>query len=110
MRTFLLQTSILDRMCASLCEAVTSSRDSQEMLERLEHANLFVDPLDDVRGWYRYHQLFADVLNQRLRHEQPELVSGLHRKASEWFEGQGSVRRCDTARAARSGPGVGRSV
>ena len=88
-RTFLLQTSILDRMCSSLCEAVTGRFDSQEILERLEHANLFLDPLDDVRGWYRYHQLFADVLNQRLRHEDPDLVSGLHRKASAWFEGQG---------------------
>jgi ATP/maltotriose-dependent transcriptional regulator MalT len=88
-RIFLLHTSILDRMCAPLCEAVTNNRDSQEILERVEHANLFLDPLDDVRGWYRYHQLFADVLNQRLRHERPDLVSGLHHKASAWFEGQG---------------------
>jgi len=88
-RIFLLHTSILDRMCAPLCEAVTSNRDSQEILERVEHANLFLDPLDDVRGWYRYHQLFADVLNQRLRHEHPDLVSGLHQKASAWFEGRG---------------------
>ena len=88
-RTFLFQTSILDRMCSSLCEAVTGNSDSQEILERLEHANLFLNPLDDVRGWYRYHQLFGDVLNQRLRHEHPDLVSGLHRKASAWFEGQG---------------------
>ena len=72
-RTFLLNTSILDRMCASLCEAVTGNRNSQEILERAEHAHLFLDPLDDVRGWYRYHQLFADVLNQRLRHEHPDL-------------------------------------
>ena len=91
LRAFLLQTSVLDRMCASLCEAVTSRADSQDLLEGLEHANLFVDPLDEVRGWYRYHQLFADVLQQRLGHEQPEIVSELQRKASEWFEGQGFV-------------------
>lgn len=91
LRAFLLHTSVLDRMCASLCQAVTSRSDSQEVLEGLEHNNLFVDPLDDSRGWYRYHQLFADVLKQRLGHEQPELVHELERKASEWFEGQGLV-------------------
>ena len=90
-RTFLLHTSILDRMCSSLCEAVTGHIDSQEILEGLEHGNLFLNPMDDVRGWYRYHQLFGDVLNQRLRHEDPDLVSGLHRKASAWFEGQGLI-------------------
>ena len=90
-RTFLLRTSILDRMCASLCEAVTGDRHSQDALERIEHANLFMDPLDDVRTWYRYHQLFADVLNQRLQHEHPELVSGLHRTASDWYASHGLV-------------------
>lgn len=86
LRAFLLETSVLDRMCASLCQAVTSRKDSQEILERLERANLFVNPLDDVRGWYRYHHLFADVLNQRLRNERSDDVPELHRKASEWFE------------------------
>jgi LuxR family maltose regulon positive regulatory protein len=88
-RAFLLKTSILDRMCASLCDAVTGDHDSQQILEGIERANLFMDPLDDVRGWYRYHQLFADVLNQRLRHEQPQLVPGLHRSASVWLADQG---------------------
>src|SRR5215210_7081002 len=74
LRSFLLTTSVLDRMCASLCEALTDDPDSQSVLERVEHANLFLDPLDDVRDWYRYHQLFADVLNQRLRHEHPHIV------------------------------------
>jgi LuxR family transcriptional regulator, maltose regulon positive regulatory protein len=89
LRAFLLDTSVLDRMCASLCEEVTSRHDSQDVLEGLEHANLFVDPMDDVRGWYRYHQLFGDVLNQRLRHEQPGRVSELHRRASIWYERHG---------------------
>jgi LuxR family transcriptional regulator, maltose regulon positive regulatory protein len=89
MRAFLLDTSVLDRMCASLCEEITSRHDSQDILESLEHANLFVDPLDEVRGWYRYHQLFADVLNQRLRHEQPGRASELHRSASAWYDRHG---------------------
>jgi LuxR family transcriptional regulator, maltose regulon positive regulatory protein len=88
-RTFLLTTSILDRMCSSLCEVVTGNCDSQEILERLERANLFLNPLDDVRDWYCYHQLFADVLYRRLQQEHPDLISGLHRKASAWFEGRG---------------------
>lgn len=88
-RTFLLRTSILDRMCASLCEAVTGDRHSQDVLEQIEHANLFMDPLDDVRTWYRYHQLFADALNQRLHHDHPELVPELHRTASAWYAGRG---------------------
>jgi LuxR family transcriptional regulator, maltose regulon positive regulatory protein len=108
-RTFLLNTSILDRMCSSLCEAVTGNRDSQEILERLEHANLFLNPLDDVRDWYRYHQLFADVLYHRLQQEHPDLVSGLHRRASAWFEGRGLMLEAiphalaghDLARAVR---------
>ena len=73
-RDFLLATSVLDRMCASLCAALTSRRDSQDILEALEHANLFVDPLDDDRRWYRYHRLFADVLNQRLYREDAAIV------------------------------------
>ena len=89
LRTFLLTTSVLDRMCASLCEALTDDPESQSVLERVEHANLFLDPLDDVREWYRYHQLFADVLNQRLRHEHLDMVPVLHQKASDWFEGRG---------------------
>jgi LuxR family transcriptional regulator, maltose regulon positive regulatory protein len=117
-RTFLLNTSILDRMCASLCEAVTGSRDSQEILERLERANLFLDPLDDVRGWYRYHQLFADVLNQRLLHEHADLVSGLHQTASAWFEGRGlmldsiphALASHDFARAVRLIESAGMAV
>jgi LuxR family transcriptional regulator, maltose regulon positive regulatory protein len=88
LRTFLLQTSILDRMCAPLCNAVTGHTDGQTTLERLEHANLFVIPLDDERRWYRYHHLFADVLRQRLRQEHPDLVWALHHRASGWFEQQ----------------------
>jgi LuxR family maltose regulon positive regulatory protein len=117
-RAFLLQTSILDRMCASLCVAITARRDSQNILEALEHANLFVDPLDDDRRWYRYHRLFADVLQQRLHHEQPDMVAVLQRKAGAWFEAQGLVQEAiqyalrsrETDRAARLIESIGVTV
>jgi LuxR family maltose regulon positive regulatory protein len=89
LRTFLLQTSILDRMCGPLCDAVTSRDGGQETLEYLEHANLFVIPLDEERRWYRYHHLFTDVLRQRLRETDDDLLPELHRRASVWFEQQG---------------------
>ena len=81
-QSFLLHTCILDRMNGSLANAVTELSDGQVMLERLEHANLFVVSLDDKRGWYRYHQLFAEVLRGRLQQIQPELIPDLHRRAS----------------------------
>jgi LuxR family maltose regulon positive regulatory protein len=88
LRTFLLETSILDRMCGPLCGVVASGENAQEILEHLEHSNLFVIPLDDERRWYRYHHLFADVLRQRLHQVCPDLVPELHRRASGWFERQ----------------------
>jgi LuxR family maltose regulon positive regulatory protein len=84
-RRFLLQTSILDRMTAELCEMVTGQRASGLMLERLERANLFVVALDDRRHWYRYHHLFAEVLRVRLHAEHPDQVGVLHLRASDWF-------------------------
>ena len=88
-RRFLVQTSILDRMSADLCEMVTEQRASGQMLERLERANLFIVALDDRRDWYRYHHLFADVLRVRLHAEHPDQVGGLHRRASDWFAANG---------------------
>jgi LuxR family maltose regulon positive regulatory protein len=88
-RNFLLQTAILDRLSASLCDAVTAQDGSRGMLETLERGNLFVVPLD-VRGqWFRYHHLFADVLQAYLMESQPEQVSSLHRRASAWYEQNG---------------------
>jgi LuxR family maltose regulon positive regulatory protein len=84
-QTFLLQTSVLERMTASLCDAVTQSHNSQEILNHLDQANLFLIPLDDERRWYRYHHLFADLLQNRLKQNQPDLPPILHRRASEWF-------------------------
>jgi LuxR family maltose regulon positive regulatory protein len=99
-QAFLLQTSILERLCGPLCEAVIgdwrpeidsaespiSGLQSQTTLEYLESSNLFILPLDSERRWYRYHRLFADLLRRRLQQAHPDLVPVLHRRASAWFE------------------------
>jgi LuxR family maltose regulon positive regulatory protein len=90
-RSFLLQTSILDRLNGPLCDAVTGQEEGNARLEALERGNFFVVPLDNKRKWYRYHHLFADVLNAQLMAEQPDQVSTLHRRASEWYEQNGSA-------------------
>jgi LuxR family transcriptional regulator, maltose regulon positive regulatory protein len=88
-REFLLKTSVLERMHATLCDTLTGRNDGQQMLERLEHDNLFVIALDDERRWYRYHHLFADFLRSRLQRGQPERMRELHRRAAEWYEQNG---------------------
>jgi LuxR family maltose regulon positive regulatory protein len=88
---FLLATSVLERLCGPLCEAVTGRADSQALLEQVERANLFLVPLDEVRGWWRYHHLFADLLRARLAQERPERVAQLHRAAAAWSEEHGLV-------------------
>ena len=90
-RSFLLQTSILDRLNGPLCDAVTGQQGGKARLEALERGNFFVVPLDDKRHWYRYHHLFADVLHMHLMAEQPDQVPALHRRASEWYEQNGSA-------------------
>jgi LuxR family transcriptional regulator, maltose regulon positive regulatory protein len=87
-RSFLLETSVLERLSGPLCEAVTGRADSQQLLEQAERANLFLLPLDEQRGWWRYHQLFADLLRVRLQQHQPERVPELHRAAAAWCEAQ----------------------
>ena len=88
-QAFLLQTSILGRLSGPLCDAVTGQGGGKAMLEALDRGNLFLVPLDDRRRWYRYHQLFADVLQARLLDEQPGQVPDLHRRASAWFQRSG---------------------
>jgi len=88
-RKFLLRISILDRLSDSLCEAVAGAPDGRALLMELEKSNLFIFPMDDSRGWFRFHPLFADLLRQRLRIEQPGKIPGLHRRAAEWFETNG---------------------
>ncbi len=88
-QAFLLQTSILGRLSGPLCDAVTGQGGGKAMLEALDRGNLFLVPLDDRRRWYRYHHLFADVLQARLLDEQPGQVPDLHRRASVWYEQNG---------------------
>jgi LuxR family maltose regulon positive regulatory protein len=89
LRAFLLETSVLERLSGPLCDAVTGRADSQALLEQVERANLFLVPLDEVRGWWRYHHLFADLLQARLQREQPERVLELHTSAAAWSEQHG---------------------
>ena len=87
---FLLRTSILDRMNGKLCEAVSGQTEGQEKLDELEQANLFLIPLDDVRGWYRYHHLFADFLKTTLKRRKSEQeIRQLHHRASLWHQSGG---------------------
>ena len=88
-RSFLLQTAVLDRLTGSLCDAVTGRAEGKATLDALDRANLFLVALDDQRRWYRYHHLFADVLRARVVEEERDAVPGLHRRASEWFERNG---------------------
>jgi len=85
-RAFLLETSVLERLSGELCDAVTGRAGSQAMLADIERAGLFLVPLDEVRGWWRYHHLFADLLRARLEAEQPGRVPELHRAAAAWCE------------------------
>jgi LuxR family maltose regulon positive regulatory protein len=78
-RTFLLETSVLERLSGELCDAVTGRPGSQALLEQAERAGLFVIPLDEVRGWWRYHHLFADLLRARLQREQPGKLGAANR-------------------------------
>lgn len=85
LREFLMQTSVLNPMCASLCDAVTGRTDSREILARLEKRNLFLVPLDDERRWYRYHSLFAGFLQHQLDMRDPAARESLHRRACDWY-------------------------
>ncbi|HEU5268123.1 MAG TPA: LuxR C-terminal-related transcriptional regulator [Jatrophihabitans sp.] len=108
-RTFLLETSVLDRLSGALCDAVTGRTGSQALLERVERAGLFLVPLDEVRGWWRYHHLFADLLRARLQQREPQRVQQLHRAAAGWYEQRSladeaihhALAASDLARAAR---------
>jgi LuxR family transcriptional regulator, maltose regulon positive regulatory protein len=99
LQQFLLQVSIVERMNGALCQAVAalpSLQESQEMLEVLERANLFVVPLDDERQWYRFHDLFREVLRARLQASQPQLVPLLHLRAARFYVGVGEQREAIT--------------
>ncbi|MGN6576034.1 MAG: tetratricopeptide repeat protein [Nocardioides sp.] len=107
-REFLLETSVLTAMNASLCAAVTGRSDAQEVLEALDRDNVFVVPLDDRRQWYRYHHLFADALRARLRATYPDRVAELHSAAGEWYVEHGSLQ--DAIAHARASGDVERTA
>ncbi|MBV9001046.1 MAG: AAA family ATPase [Solirubrobacterales bacterium] len=88
-RQFLMRTAILERLTGSLCDAVAQGSDSAEVLRELERANLFVVALDPGREWFRYHQLFRNLLVRQLRRFAPDLIPDLHRRASHWFADRG---------------------
>ena len=90
-RDFLLRTSVLPRLSGPLTDAVTGRTDGRAMLEALDRDNLFLVPLDDQRRWYRYHHLFADMLQARLLDELPGEAPELHRRASAWLEQEGDT-------------------
>jgi LuxR family maltose regulon positive regulatory protein len=99
-RDFLLQTSILNRLNAPLCDAVTGQQNSQAILESLEAANLFIVPLDNERRWYRYHHLFAGLLAHRLKQTYRKQIPELHKRAAIWHESEGYIQ--DAIRHAKS--------
>ncbi len=89
-REFLLDTSIVDRLCSSLCEAITN-RPAGGVLEEIARSNVFLVPLDDTRTWYRYHHLFAEMLRSELARRHPDRVAVLHRRASAWYRDRGLI-------------------
>ena len=86
LQRFLIETSILNRLCAPLCDAVTERTDSVDVLATLYRSNLFLVPLDNERVWYRYHHLFADLIRARLEQSNPGLIPTLHQRAADWFD------------------------
>ena len=106
---FLRRTSVLEQMCGELCDAVLGAEGSARELERIEHSNLFLVPLDRHRVWYRYHRLFRDVLRRDLAASESGLVGALHARAADWYEAHGNSEaalehahaRGDTRRVAR---------
>lgn len=106
---FLLATSLLNRLSAALCQAVSGYADSRNILQALEKGNLFIVSLDPAHTWYRYHHLFADLLRHQLQLQQPQRTAELHLRASQWFEAndflseaiQHALAGADWPRAAR---------
>jgi LuxR family maltose regulon positive regulatory protein len=90
-RRFFLHTSILDRLTGPLCDAVADTVGSGRLLEELERSNLFLQPLDTTREWYRYHHLFRDLLFHELSRSEPGVIRQLHRRAARWHRQTGSA-------------------
>ena len=91
LQRFMLRTSVLERLCAELCDAVLGTTGSGDVLERLARTNLFLLPLDDQRRWFRFHHLFAQLLRVELERREPERARALHRRAAAWHAGSGTT-------------------
>ena len=104
-RELLLRTSVLERVSGPLADYLTGGSGSERILQELEDANAFVTSLDVGRSWFRYHHLFADLLQLELRRTAPAIVGSLHRAAAEWHEQRGRRRRGDPARAGGAATG-----
>ena len=89
LRRFLSCTAVLERLSGPLCDAVLDASGSAAILEEIERDNLFLTPLDSSRLWYRYHQLFAELLRNELRRTEPALIPALHKRAADWFQAEG---------------------
>ena len=98
LQAFMLRTSVLERLCGPLCDAVLGGSGSAAALESLARSNLFLIPLDDQRRWFRFHHLFAQLLRVELERREPALVPTLHRRAFEWHDEFGDDRRGDPPR------------
>ncbi len=103
-RDFLRETSLLERLSAPLCDAVTAREDCAEILRFLEHGGFFLVPIDAEHHWYRYHHLFADVLRKLLQQAEPDQVPELHRRASSWFAGNALIPEAIAHALAASDP------
>ncbi len=109
--SFLTRTSILDRICASLCDATLDIRGSDRVLQGLDSRNLLVVPLDRRRDWYRYHQLFRQLLHAELSRREPDMIPVLHLRAAAWYEGNGGFEAAiEHAQAANDANWVARLV
>jgi LuxR family transcriptional regulator, maltose regulon positive regulatory protein len=99
--SFLIRTSVLDRMCGPLCDTVLGGQGSRRVLEQMEESNLLVVPLDHRREWYRYHHLLRELLQSELQRREPDLIQDLHFRAAVWFEANAMPETAiDHARAA----------
>jgi LuxR family maltose regulon positive regulatory protein len=108
LRSFLIRTSILTRLCGPLCDAVAETEGSDRVLDELERSNLLLVPLDSKRQWYRYHQLFADLLRHELERTEPAAVPALHRRACSWCSEAGLI--VDAARHANAAGDIDAAV
>ena len=90
-QALMLRTSVLERLSGPLCDAVLEQQDSAAMLDALSRSNLFLVPLDDEGGWYRFHHLFAQLLRVELERREPGLAPALHRRAYAWHRDHGTT-------------------